>query len=121
MLHLVVELARDAPQQLADEKTTRISKLHARSLPQTTHPTRALRSEPSVGSQPRAILRSDPRSGGQRTIAHGCKGGQRTAAQAAGSGCRPMLLSVTVCIANAWMDICLSALVLGKSVQSGIS
>ena len=63
MLHLVVELARDAPQQLAHEKTTRISKLHARSLPQTTHPTRAPRPEPSVGSQPRAILRSDPRSG----------------------------------------------------------
>ena len=62
MLHLVVELARDAPQQLAHEKTTRISKLHARSLPQTTHPTRAPRPEPSVGSQPpRANLRCEER------------------------------------------------------------
>ena len=58
MLHLVVELARDAPQQLAHKKTTRISKLHTRSLPQTTHPTRAPRPESSVGSQPRAILRT---------------------------------------------------------------
>jgi len=94
MLHLVVELARDAPQQLAHEKTTRISKLHARSLPQTTHPTRAPRPEPSVGSQPRAILRSDPLSGQPSGIVARALSGQRIAAQADGSRGRPLHITL---------------------------
>ena len=85
MLHLVVELVRDTPKR----RDASVAE-HARTLPQrptpSSHPGRSLLS----GAQPRAILRSDPRSGGQRAIAHGCKGGQRTAAQAAGSGCRPI-------------------------------
>ena len=32
MLHLIVELVRDAPQQRTREKSTRISTLHARTL-----------------------------------------------------------------------------------------
>ena len=61
---------------------------HARCT--TPHPTHAPRPKPSVGSAPRAILRSDPRSGQPARIAAQARERAVDATQAADSGGRPL-------------------------------